>query len=259
MAQQVALLSQIKSLKADLADQRVLLDQGLIQAPRVSAIERELAELEGSIGALASERAQAEGRITEIKIEIDSLINQQSEAAEIDLRDTIARNRDLLEHQSILQTRIDQLAIRAPVSGAVFGLKVTTLKTVVPAGGTLMVIVPRDQPLYVAARVAAMHVDEVHLGQDVRLVFSSLPTRTTPQLIGTVTQVSADALTDDRTGIGFYKVDIAIDPDALARLKDVRLVPGMPVTAYFRTADRSPLSFLLKPFTDYFRNAMRET
>ena len=33
----------------------------------------------------------------------------------------------------------------------------------------------------------------------------------------------------------------------------------MPVESYIRTEDRTPLSYLLKPFTDYFRQALRET
>ncbi len=45
----------------------------------------------------------------------------------------------------------------------------------------------------------------------------------------------------------------------LARLGGVQVVPGMPVDAFIQTGDRTPLSYLLKPFTDYFRGAFRET
>jgi HlyD family secretion protein len=121
-----------------------------------------------------------------------------------------------------------------------------------------MFIVPQDRPLLVAVRVPATHVDEVHLGQEVRLVFSSLPSRTTPEVVGRVTLVSADALTDDRTGITFYRTEIAIDISSLQDIGE-SIVPGMPVDAFIRTVDRTPLSYLVKPFTDYFRNAFRET
>jgi HlyD family secretion protein len=36
------------------------------------------------------------------------------------------------------------------------------------------------------------------------------------------------------------------------------LIPGMPVEAYLRTGDRSPLAYLVKPLTDYFNKALRE-
>ena len=91
------------------------------------------------------------------------------------------------------------------------------------------------------------------------MVFSSLPARTTPELHGEVTLVSADALIDERSGMSYFRAEIAIDFAALQDLAGVSLVPGMPVDAFIRTADRTPLSYLLKPFTDYFRNAFRET
>ncbi|MFM7445522.1 MAG: HlyD family secretion protein, partial [Tabrizicola sp.] len=110
-----------------------------------------------------------------------------------------------------------------------------------------------------AARVPVTHVDEVHSGQDVRLVFSSLPSRTTPETLGRVTLVSADALTDDRTGSSYFRTEVAIDAATLQKLGDTVVVPGMPVDVFIRTGDRTPLSYLLKPMTDYFRNAFRET
>jgi HlyD family secretion protein len=119
--------------------------------------------------------------------------------------------------------------------------------------------VPQDRPLLVAARVPVSHVDEVHPGQSVRLVFSSLPTRDDPIATGTVMLVSADALTDDRTGVTHFRTEISIDAKTLQDLGAGGIVPGMPVEAFFRTADRTPLSYLLKPFTDYFRSAFRET
>jgi len=107
--------------------------------------------------------------------------------------------------------------------------------------------------------VPVTHVDEVHSGQDVRLVFSALPSRLVPELFGKVTLVSADALSDERTGISYFRAEVALDPDALKTLGEVQLVPGMPVDVYIRTGDRTPLSYLVKPFTDYFRAAFRET
>jgi HlyD family secretion protein len=97
------------------------------------------------------------------------------------------------------------------------------------------------------------------VGQNVRLVFSSLPSRTTPELVGTVALVSADALSDERSGMTYYRVEVEIDSAELQRQTGVHVVPGMPVDAFIRTADRTPLSYLMKPFTDYFREAFRET
>jgi HlyD family secretion protein len=257
-AQQEAVETQVALLGTELAAQRDLLAKGLTQGTRVSALERELAEVRGRVGELTAAQAEAAGRITEIEIEIRGLATQLREAAEAELRDVAARELELAERQRALAERIGRLDIRAPAAGLVFGLQVTTPRSVIRPADPLMFIVPQDRPLLVAVRVPATHVDEVHLGQEVRLVFSSLPSRTTPEVVGRVTLVSADALTDDRTGITFYRSEIAIDISSLQGIGE-SIVPGMPVDAFIRTVDRTPLSYLVKPFTDYFRNAFRET
>lgn len=258
-AEEQALDRQIALSQADLETQQGLLSEGLTEAPRISALEREIAQLQGQKGELTASRAEAAGRITELEIEISGLATQQREKAESELRDIVAKETELNQRQLALAEKIARLDIRAPTSGLVLGLSVTTPQSVVRPADTLMYIVPQDRPLLVAARVSVTHIDEVKVGKDVRLVFSSLPSRTTPELHGTVVLISADALVDERSGISYYRAEISIDARSLAELSDTGIIPGMPVESYIRTEDRSPLSYLLKPFTDYFRQALRET
>lgn len=258
-AQQDAIRAQITLLETELATLRDLLDKGLTQAARVSALDRELAQLKGRLGELTSARAEAAGRITEIEIEMIAIVTQQREKAAAELRDVAASLSELEERKAALIEKRSRLDIRSPSSGLVLGLQVTTPNSVIRAADALMYIVPQDRPLLVAARVPVTHVDEVHSGQDVRLVFSALPSRLMPELFGKVTLVSADALSDERTGMSYFRAEVALDPAALAELGEVQLVPGMPVDVYIRTGDRTPLSYLVKPFTDYFRAAFRET
>ncbi len=258
-AQQDAVEVQMELLAKELETQRGLFERGLAPSARATEIERDLAELKGRLGELMSARAEAAGRITETEIEISALKTQQREKAEAELRDIVARQLELLERDRALSERIGRLEVRAPASGLVLGLQVTTPRSVIRPAEALLYIVPQDRPLLVAARVPVTHVDEIRTGQDVRLVFSSLPSRTTPEVSGRVTRVSADALADERTGMTYFRTEIAIDVDALQGVEGIDIVPGMPVDAFIRTGDRTPLSYLLKPFTDYFRTAFRET
>jgi HlyD family secretion protein len=242
-AQRTAFATQIALHETELATQKDLLAKGLTQATRVSSIKREIAEAKGRAGELTAALAEAGGRVTEIEIEITSLVTERRETAEAELREVVARELELRERQRALSERIARLDIRAPASGIVLGLLVTTPQAVIRPADALMYIVPQDRPLLVAARVPVTHVDEVTIGQDVRLVFSSLPSRTTPE----------------RSGATYYRAEIAITLDDLKSLGAVDVVPGMPVDAFIRTADRTPLSYLLKPFTDYFQKALRET
>ena len=259
VAQKVAIANQISFVIEDLKSQRDLLSAGLTQASRVSAIERDLAELRGRLGELSAEQAEAQGMITEIRIEISALVGRYSEEAETELRDVAAEEHVNRERADALRAQIEQLDVRAPASGIVLGLQVSTLQSVIRPAEILMYLVPQDQPLLVAARVPVMQVDDVYEGQDVRLVFTSLPSRTTPHLQGTLTNISADAFTDERSGLTYYRAEIAVAPGTLQNLGNVKLLPGMPVSVFIQTEARTPLSYLLKPFTDYFQSAFRET
>jgi len=56
----------------------------------------------------------------------------------------------------------------------------------------------------------------------------------------------------------YYRAEIQPLPGEIEKLGDLTLVPGMPVEAFIRTEDRTPLSYLIKPFTDYLNRAFRE-
>ena len=70
---------------------------------------------------------------------------------------------------------------------------------------------------------------------------------------------TADVFQDEVTGMTYYRVDLAPLAEELPKLEDQDLLPGMPVEAYLRTDDRTPLSYLTKPLTDYFGRAFRKS
>ena len=258
-AQSTALVSQLGLLAEERESQEELLAKGLAQAARVLALQREEARLQGQVGELKATRAQAEGRITEIEIEKLGLASQRREDASTELRDVANRELELVERRRALIERISRLDIRAPVSGIVLGLQVTTPRSVIRAADPVLYLIPQDRPLVIAARIPTNHIDEIRIGQEVRLHFSAFSSRTTPELMGRVTVVSADALKDERTQVSYYRAEISLEAGEAEKLNGELLVPGMPVEAFIRTYDRTPLAYLIKPFTDYFNRAFRET
>lgn len=259
-AQNRALSRQLELIKVELADQQGLLDKGLAQATRVLALQREEASLAGRVGELVANRAQAEGRVTEIEIEMLKLDTTRREQAITTLRDLRYRELELVERRRHLLQRMDRLEIRAPVSGVVHGMNVFALQSVIRPAEPLMFIVPQDRPLVAAVQVPTIHVDQVYPGQNVSLKFSAFDQRTTPDLLGSVVHVSADAFQDEQTGQSFYKAEIALMDGEVEKLPaDVSLVPGMPVDAFLKTQDRTPWAYLTRPLTDYFVKAFRES
>jgi HlyD family secretion protein len=258
-AQRQALTVQLGLIAKELASQEELLRKGLAQESRVLALQREEARLAGQVGELTANRAQAEGRITETEIEILRLSAARREEAGTQLRDIGFRELELAERRRALGERIARLEIRAPVSGIVLNLRVTTPRAVIRPADPVLFIIPQDRPLVIATRVPTIHIDQVRPGQDVKLVFSAFSMRTTPEVFGKVSAVSPDVLVDEATQMPFYRAEIALNPGELAKLGAVTLIPGMPVEAFIRTDERTPVQFLTKPFTDYFNRAFRES
>lgn len=258
-AQSAALTRQLSLIRRELTNQQELLDKGLAQSARVLALEREEAGLQGRLGELAASRAQAEGRITEFDLEILRLAAFRREEALAELRDIAPLEREAAERAATLAERIARLEVRAPVSGLVLGLAVTTPRAVIRPADPILFLVPQDRPLVIAARVPPLNIDEVHPGQPVRLMLSAFPLNDAPELTGTLSVISADALADPNTGIPYYRAEITLPPDQIALLGDRALLPGMPVDAFLLTSPRTPLAYLFQPVATYFRQAFRES
>ncbi|MBN8630900.1 MAG: HlyD family type I secretion periplasmic adaptor subunit [Rhodobacterales bacterium] len=258
-AQRAALTRQLDLIEQELSAQQGLLDKGLTQAATVLALQREQARLQGQIGELAAELARTEDQITEIEIERSSLETRRREDATTELRQIGPTMLELGERRRALSERIDRLEIRAPVAGIVLGLQVTTPQSVLRPAEPVLYVIPQDRPLVITARIAPIHIDEVSLGQQAELVFSAFSGRDTPHLKGRVTLVSADALSDPQTGATYYTAELELAEGERARLGDRALVPGMPVEVFLQTGRRTPLAYLVKPFTDYFTRAFRES
>ena len=258
-AQKQALTTQLELLGKELGDQQGLLIKGLTEASRVLALQREEARLRGQLGELAATRAQAEGRITETQIEVLRLASNRREEANAQLRDSGVQELELAERRRALQERIARLDVLAPVSGIVLGLTVTTPRAVLRPADPILYLIPQDRPLVIATHVPPIHVDQVYVGQSVKLVFSTFSSRETPELTGHVSVVSADALIDQRSQAPYYRAEILLDDGEMAKLAGNTLIPGMPVEAFIQTEARTPLAYLLKPFTDYFARAFRES
>lgn len=257
-AQTMALRQQREFISQELRDQRSLLEKGLAQAPRVLALEREAARLDGLLGETTAMRARAVTQLAEIDLSRLEKTATRREAAETELRDLGYRELELAERRRALTEQISRLDIRAPVSGIVQELQITTPRSVIRAADPVMFLIPQDRPLVVAAHVAPINIDEVHPGQEVVLRFSSFSSRTTPEIDGVLSRVSADTLVDQATHIPYYRAEVTIPPEQIEKLKGLELIPGMPVEVYVQTGERSPFAYLVKPLSDYFTRAFRE-
>jgi len=258
-AQQTALKTQLTLLEPELRDQQDLLSRGLTQAATVSALQREAARLAGSIGEIDANIAENRGRIAEIELEGLRLGSTFREQAISSLRDLDYSEIELRENRLALLETLSRLDVRAPRAGIIHGLAVHAIRAVVQGAEPILYIIPQDSPLIIAARIPVIDIDQVFVGQLARLRFVAFDQRSTPELNGQIARISPDSLLDERSGQAYYAAELTLDAGEVARLGDgLTLLPGMPVEAFIATGDRTPLSYLVKPFADYFNRAFRE-
>ncbi|WP_341485907.1 HlyD family type I secretion periplasmic adaptor subunit [Thioclava sp. GXIMD4215] len=249
---------QLQLIRQELTDQASLLDRGLTQASRVSALYRQEAELQGNIGQLEASIAEARSSIA--GYEIEGLRTQASrrEESQDALRSEQPNELQIREQLGVTETRLGRLVLRAPMSGRVLGLKIHTIGGVIAAGQEVVSIVPQDVPLIFMVRIDPLQIDRIHAGQSAMVRFPNFNSRTTPSFSATLRTVSPDTITDPNTQSTYYTAELELTPEANEALGDLPLQPGMPLEAFIRTGARSPASVLVKPLSDYMAYALRE-
>ena len=209
-AQAEAIHRQSGFIGRELEAQRSLFEKRLTELPRLLALEREAAQLDGQAGDIASRIAGARGRIAEVEIQILQIDALRVEEAEGRAREVQARENQVRERLAEVRRRLARMEVRAPVAGEVYGMGVNALGEVVRPGEAILKIVPGDAGLVVVARLEPIHVDQVHAGQEAVLLFSAFPARVTPEYYGRIERVSADVTRDERIGFEWYEVEVSV-------------------------------------------------
>ena len=257
-AQEAAKDKEIALVEKELIGVRQLFDQHLVQISRLTVLERDAARLAGERAQYIASRAQARGKITETELQIIQVAKDMVSEVSKDLRETNDKIGEFVERKVTAEDQLRRIDIRAPQDGVVLQSTVHTVGGVITAGDAIMMIVPRADDLSVEAKVNPQDIDKLQVGQKTLLRLSAFNQRTTPELNGKVTRVSADVTTDQRTGQSYYTIRVSMPPDEVARLGDNKIIPGMPVEAFVQTGDRTMLSYLMKPLSDQFMRSFRE-
>ena len=181
-----------------------------------------------------------------------------------DLRESQGKIAELKERVTAAEDQLKRVDLRSPQTGFVHQLSVHTVGGVINNGEVIMQIVPRADELVVEAKVAPSDIDQIATGSTAIVKVMAGNQRTTPEIIGVITRVSADLAHDPQQqnsaqpAPAYYTVRITLPAAEVARLKDIRLVPGMPVEAFIQTHERTPLQYLLKPLRDQVARTFRE-
>lgn len=235
-----------------------LWEKRLIPYNRVTALQRNAAQIGGEHGSLIASLAQAKGKIAETELRILQIDEELRSEVGKDLADIRGKIAELNEKRITAEDQLKRVDIRSPQAGTVHQLAIHTIGGVVSPSEPIMLIVPESDKLVVEAKVLPQDIDQLHVGQAANLRFSSFNQRTTPELDGKVLMISADVTQDPKTNTSFYTIRLDIPASQLLRLKEAELVPGMPVEAFIQTQPRTVISYLVKPLADQITKAFRE-
>ena len=249
--------NQMGLVNEELAGVRKLYKEGYAPMSTLKALERQAENLAGERGQFTALSAQVSNKVAELRLQALQIDAQHLSEVLTDLRDVEARLPELIEKEAAQVDQLNRLEIRAPQAGIVHELEAHTIGGVVGTGEPIMLIVPTDDSLTVETQVAPQYITQLTIGQKASVKFVGLD-RTVPQVEATVSRIGADLVEDRRTGVSYYVVRLALPRTQVERLGNVKLVPGMPVETYIKTADRTVLSYLMKPVSEQLNRSFRE-
>lgn len=248
---------QLELIAEEVEGVRTLLAKGLERKPRLLALQRSQAQIDGGVASSRAGIARARQVIAETRQQMRSLTSDHVELVARELGETRKSRAPIEERLRATADRLARTTIVAPVAGTVVNLQVTTSGGVIAAGKPLLDIVPAGAELLLEARVAPNDIDEVHVGLVAQVHLLAYRSHNLPRIEGTVREVSADRLEDAKTNQPYYLARVAVGTHALPA--GIVLSAGMPADVAIVTAERTMLDYLLRPITETLRRGMRES
>lgn len=257
-AQQNSIADQLDLANEELGTWSYLRKKGHVAETQLRQMKQKIANLDGKAGEAIAARARIKNSIEEVKIERLQETNEFRKEVSASLVQTDLEIQTLSQQLVVTRTMLNRTSVRAPVAGIVHELTAHTIGGVLQAGATVLQIVPEGRKLVIEITVDPQFIDELFLGQETGVRMTALNLRTTPELVGVVTTISPDSVTDNISKRSYYRAKVSVSDQELERLGDVALLPGMPVEVFAKTGERSPIEYLLQPLTNQLTHAMRE-
>ncbi|WP_315925209.1 HlyD family type I secretion periplasmic adaptor subunit [Mesorhizobium sp. SP-1A] len=257
--QSASMNEQLDFLKQEYAGKVKLLDQGLIRKPEVNAIQRAIADAQGQIGRLDSEKSETNAQVEKYREQIAQTTTELTQKA-LDELQSSQGDLDAIREESLqAHDTLKRSSINAPVAGTVVRMYYHTPGGVIESGKKILEILPADVPLIIETQIQRKDIDAVKPGQKATIRMVALNRRTTPVLNGEVYYVSADALSDaSMPNMEVYLARVRLPASELARIPGFTATPGMPVEIMIQTASRTFLDYLTKPIRESMSRAFTE-
>jgi HlyD family secretion protein len=249
---------QLELIAGELTGVQELYNKQLVPLARLTALQRESARIDGERGQLVSSIAETKAKIGEAQLQSIRIDQDFRTDVVKELGEAKGKEAELVERAVAARDLLERIELRAPVAGIIHQLTVHTIGGVIRAGDTIMEVVPDTDDLQIEAHLPPADIDQVHVGQKTFTRFPAFNQRTTPQVAGVVSYVSADTSREQNGNASYFTVRVTLPDEERRRLAGLQLVSGMPAEIFMQTGSRTMLSYLFKPITDQLRRAFIE-
>jgi HlyD family type I secretion membrane fusion protein len=220
-------------------------------------LERTAFGLEGQIADANANIAKARQAIAEQQQQIAQLDNDRMADVTKDLRDTQAKELEVIPKAMNAKAVLGRMEISSPYAGRVVALTVFSVGGVIQRGEKILDIVP-DQSLTIEAQIAVEDISDIRPNMRAEVHLTAYKQRIVPIIHGDVIQVSADRLTDPKTNNPYYVAFVRVDENELAAMPNIKLYPGMPATVMIPTIQRTAFDYIVGPLVMSFNHSFRQ-
>lgn len=233
--------------------------KGIVPKTELITAQREVVDLQGRLAAARQGMGRASAAISEAQAQLSEArldfrqqaLNERSEVAT-----KLAVNEQTIKGAS---ARLQRNELRAPVTGLVNDVRVTTVGGFVNPGESVMQVVPVGDKLLVEARVSPKDIAFLKIGDRANVKVTAYDFSIYGGLPGRVRTISADSIYDEAEKQAYYTVLVETDRAFLVKNgRKLPIMPGMICDVEIITGSKSVLAYLLKPVLRAFDEALTE-
>lgn len=249
---------QIETMVEELENRETALKNKYGKKSEVNDYEVQLSSVRGTRLSIESEIAATEAQIAETKSEIQN-VSFEREVQTIEYMSETQSNLDaIIEQIAATDDIIRRTQVVAPMQGRVFDLQYHTIGGVVPPAKPILTIIPSIDEYIIKTRFGSDAIDDLFVGQEVRVEFYAIDPITHPSIPGTITQIGADANVDQRNGFSFFTVEVKFDADDLDEEYRRALRQGLPVNVFTKkSVSQTPFQYFFEPLYKMIQQGMR--
>jgi HlyD family type I secretion membrane fusion protein len=252
--QESAKRAQSALIERELSGLRGLAARGNAPGNKVLQYEREAERIAAERGEIVSSMAMVRQGIGEAELQIVQIGRTFLEQLESDLRKTQASLFEASQRLGAAQANLARLDVRAPYSGTVVDMAHHTVDGVITPGSRILDIIPDGDQIVAEVQIKPDDIDGLKVGMPAEIRFTSFNQVETPVRHGQVLSISADRLTDPKTGAPYYGMRVLVN--ARDGQEGLVILPGMPAEVVVEKRERTLISYLLQPMRETIASAI---